>query len=269
MSSSSEENVSSPPYDESDLSEMEAVDDEIEDEPEEEPEDDENLPSDDTKYNVEDADDDLDLDADDDDSPKPQRGGAPRASTRARAPVKKRTLTLYNEEEESTDGTETPPPARVKRQRVNNMDEDLILTDEEAEYDPHNNPDVSKMTERQRRRFLEEENGNSASELFLELEDLDKKNTKRKQESEQETVLRKAENARRRQHLKNKQLEEEKQDTVNKLLKRRATKTRSGDSKEDNDEVTDLRPRRPMINHAAMNRWVSRKDGEVLGIERA
>ena len=69
--------------------------------------------------------------------------------------------------------------------------------------------------------------------------------------------------------MKNKQLEEEKQDTVNKLLKRRATKTRSSESKEDNEEVTDLRPRRPMINHAAMNRWVSRKDGEVLGIERA
>lgn len=266
MSSSSDEDVSSPPYDESDLSEMEAVDEEIEDEHEEDPEDDENLPSDDTKYNGDDGDEDLDLDADEDDSPKPRRGAATRAPARPRAPVKKRTLTLYNEEEESTDGTETPPPARAKRQRVNNLDEDLILTDEEAEYDPHNNPDVSKMTERQRRRFLDEENGNSGSELFLELEDLDKKNTKRKQETEQETVLRKAENARRRQHLKNKQLEEEKQDTVNKLLKRRATKTRSSDTKEDHEEVVSLRPRRPTISHAAMDRWVSRKDGQVLGI---
>lgn len=253
MSSSSDEDVSSPPYDESD--EMSALEadglDDVEDEEEEEEVD--NLPTPDDE-----------LVAEEDDTPPPPKPG--RTSGR---PVKKRTLTLYNEEEDSTDGTETPPVASrrpAKRQRSEKIDADLILTDEEAEYDPHNNPDVSKMTERQRRRFLEEDKGNGANELFLELEDLDKK-SKKKQETEQQTLLRKAESARRRQHLKNKQLEEEKQDTVNKLLKRRANKTR-GDTNEETDLVSELRPRRPVVEHAAMNRWVSRREGEVLGIER-
>lgn len=267
MSSSSEEDVLSPPYDESDeVSATEPIDDEID-----ELEDDENAPSDDIQEPM-DADDDIDLDLEgEEDLPKPRRGTSARTN---RAPVKKRTLALYNEDEDSTDGTETPQPgpqaARrqpLKRQRVSNVDEELILTDEEAEYDPHSNPDVSKMTERQRRRFLEEENGNSASDLFIELDDLDKKNTKRKQETEQETMLRKAESARRRQHLKNKQLEEEKQDTVNKLLKRRATKTRANENKEEHEEVLVLRPRRPMAEHAALSRWVSKREGEVLGYE--
>ncbi len=88
---------------------------------------------------------------------KPRRGGASRAGTRTRAPVKKRTLTLYNEEEESTDGTETPP------QLVNNKSEQrtkISFDREEAESTIHTITPMPKNDRGDKGRFLEGENGN-------------------------------------------------------------------------------------------------------------
>ncbi|QLQ79402.1 hypothetical protein HG537_0C00490 [Torulaspora globosa] len=69
--------------------------------------------------------------------------------------------------------------------------------------------------------------------------------------TEEQAQLRRAENARKRKNLSEKRLEEEKQETVNKLLRRRAGKSRSHIPKEDepqlpiNDPTVFTKPRRP------------------------
>ncbi|AMD22823.1 HHR054Wp [Eremothecium sinecaudum] len=91
----------------------------------------------------------------------------------------------------------------------------------------------------------------SRSKMVLDL--IDENNVrKRGQDSltEEELQLRRAENARKRRNLSEKKLEEEKQDTINKLLKRRAGKSRSNLNQQEKD-ATDVdtssfvKPRRP------------------------
>ena len=67
---------------------------------------------------------------------------------------------------------------------------------------------------------------------------LDYSDSNNKQEemlTEEEIQLRKVENARKRKNLKDKKLEEEKRDTINKLLKKRAGKARSRQQGNDDD----------------------------------
>ncbi|CAI1672488.1 hypothetical protein SEUBUCD646_0N01160 [Saccharomyces eubayanus] len=70
----------------------------------------------------------------------------------------------------------------------------------------------------------------------------------KKKLTDEEIQLRRAENARKRKNLSEKRLEEEKQDTINKLLKKRAGKSRSHLPNEDdkNDGSSSfVKPRRP------------------------
>jgi len=267
---------------------LEDLDDE-DDEEEEEEEEEEEIPSisdEEDNYKLEDLDeidDDLELrEEEEEEIPKlvsPAKAGS-RSSSRLKQDAipattretRKRQLTLYDEEEEDDyeDDYEDVPkrqkPIRKPRRgpepevQPQDLDEDLILTDEEVEYNPRANPDLSKMTERQRSRYMEEEADKKKE--FLELDD-NMTNTKKarpkKTETEQQIALKKAESARRRQDYKMKVLEEEKRDTLNKLLKRRATKTREVADKEGSADVLKLalKPRRPILDHPALFRWVS------------
>lgn len=73
----------------------------------------------------------------------------------------------------------------------------------------------------------------------------------RKGLTEEEVQLKRAENARKRKNLSEKRIEEEKQETINKLLRRRAGKSRSHLPKEDEpqegsqDATAFAKPRRP------------------------
>lgn len=215
---------------------------------------------------------------------------------------RKRQHALFDEEktEDSEDGDiggAKLTANRNKTRRVNisgpTIDKDLLLTDEEQEYDPHAHPDVMKMTERQRARYLglddngagHEPSGMGHSQTFMELDQTSLAATQgrpgsKSKETEEEAALRKSELARRRHDYKLKQLEGEKQDTLNKLLKRRATKTREvqgpGITADNGDGAglgTDtglggeegagkFKPRRPTLQHAALFRYKSKIEGD-------
>lgn len=164
-------------------------------------------------------------------------------------PTRRRQLTFYDED----DFSEEEPPKKVSVK--------LKIPRRTKET----KPDVLRMTERQRARL--EEDGED-EELFAKMDEqllaLNRKTAKKKETAEQMAV-RKAENARRRAHYKTKQLEEEKRDTLNKLLKRRATKTREK-MVDDLDVNQTLKPRRPAMNHPALIRWVCRPESSVLAM---
>jgi len=88
----------------------------------------------------------------------------------------------------------------------------------------------------------------------------------------EEHAMRRAEMARRRKNLSEKRNEEEKQDTINRLLKKQAPKRRGKISRaeefeaeaDQDDEVRrepDEKPPNPLFV-----RWVSNKDGIKLGV---
>ncbi|KAI5970597.1 hypothetical protein CANMA_000338 [Candida margitis] len=156
-------------------------------------------------------------------------------------------------------------PMPERKSQHQDLDPELILTDEEEEYNPNTVNDVSKMTERQRARLNTEVVG-AIEDPYFELDASGKKpkQKKVKEETEEEIALRKAENARKRQDYKNKMLEEEKRDTLNKLLKRRATKSREtiAEDKEgsvgvDEEPTSFYKERRATLNHPALIRYVN------------
>lgn len=254
------------------------LDDDEEDEDEDEDDDDDEvndtthysegevpISDDEEAYQLEDLDDiDEDLELKDEEAEeeviKPSSVKISVNSGSASAP-RKRVLTYYEDDEanEESNEYETVKPAttirRVAKVQPTDLDADLILTDEETEYNPHANLDLAKLTSRQRAMYDEEEDGKATK--FFELDDNPVKPKKKKKETDQEMATRKAESARRRQDYKNKQLEEEKRDTLNKLLKRRATKTREV-SKEGTVEVSKVdKPIRPSLEHPALFRYVN------------
>lgn len=156
-----------------------------------------------------------------------------------------------------SDEVETPQPRETRKRQLTFYDEDS--SDDE--------PQARKMTQRQRarREMLLRNDEETFQEAEEKLQALNKKMSKRKETAE-EAALRKAETARRRAHYKLKQLEEEKRDTLNKLLKRRATKTREKQTEESQEPRLALKPRRPQQGHPALYTWVSRADGERLRV---
>lgn len=158
-----------------------------------------------------------------------------------------------------------------------NDDDDVIPTPDldaeglsEDEEEMTYTTDVTKMTERQRARLLDgvntddsTNNGNSGNFLSLS-NDIQK----RRVLTEEENALRRAEIARKRKNLTEKKLEEEKQDTINKLLKRRAGKASAAQLKQDEEDEASMRdkPRRPQMSHPALFTWVSKKEGFQLRV---
>lgn len=206
------------------------------------------------------------------------------ASSNNKRETRKRQLAMYDEddldedqeeEEEALDEyVEEPPKKKIsvklripKRSATSSrasrsespLDEDFSYT-----------PTTQKLTERQRARLAEGENGRRTDDtMFQEMDEqllaLNRK-TQKKAETAEEAANRKAENARRRADYKVKQLEEEKRDTLNKLLKRRAIKTREKDDDETDSKQTSLKPRRPTLQHPALIRWVCKPESSVLGV---
>lgn len=214
--------------------------------------DDEEIVSEDD-YKLEDPDEideDLELREEDEETPKPRQRKYQTTSRQPKRDARKQNMSYYDGIDEEEFETTPEPDHKMKlassskdATRPEDLDPDLILTDEETEYNPANH---SRGSERQRKMDLESE--------FLELSN-NKFAKKPKKESEEEIALRKAESARRRLDYKNKQLEEEKRDTLNKLLKRRATKVR--EVEDDQPESKNLKPRRPIPSHPAFIRYTN------------
>jgi Ino eighty subunit 2 len=146
--------------------------------------------------------------------------------------------------------------------------DDEGLSEDEQQYQP----DVTKMTERQRARLLDDDNDTDGGDS--KLLSLGDKKSKKKVLTAEETELRKAEIARKRKNMLEKKLDEEKQDTINKLLKRRAVKTGTRSKKSLDEEVDEEgrlreRPRRPQLDHPALLRWVSRGESLQLRVPDA
>ncbi|KAI9757487.1 MAG: hypothetical protein M1815_001014 [Lichina confinis] len=120
-------------------------------------------------------------------------------------------------------------------------------------------PDLSKMTKRQRSRLVE---------LGGELLQLPSETKVKKVLTAEEHAMRRAEMARRRKNLSEKRKEEEKIDTINKLLKKQAPKQRrtarnpeaGGDASPSNQEAEFEKPKDIFV------RWVSSSRGNVVGV---
>ena len=191
-----------------------------------------------------------DLAEDSEEAYEPEITARPQRSGRTRE-TRKRQLAFY-EEDEVTESEDSTPQA----------DE---LSETESDY----KQDMLRMTERQRAKLLDDELEKYEELMFAKMDEqllsLNRKTAKKKETAEQ-MALRKAENARRRAHYKTKQLEEEKRDTLNKLLKRRATKTREKPSDEVPELKRTLKPRRPQAAHPALIRWVCRPSLSLIGL---
>ncbi|ODV87678.1 hypothetical protein CANARDRAFT_173603 [[Candida] arabinofermentans NRRL YB-2248] len=142
--------------------------------------------------------------------------------------------------------------------------------DEDDEGEVLNNNDLTRMTERQRSRYLDtsedielpediKPKAKSAELLALSNEPL-----KKKQFTEEEIQLRKLENARKRKNFNIKRLEMEKRDTLNKLLLKRADKVKNlqaleGQEYLDEDENSASKPnQRQLLKHKALFSWYSK-----------
>ncbi|KAK9464196.1 PAPA-1-like conserved region-domain-containing protein [Lipomyces oligophaga] len=157
-----------------------------------------------------------------------------------------------------------PPKQPSKRSRPKVMkddSDDAIEDSSQAEY-----PDISRLTDRQRARYLDES---------IDLQALPNEAVRKKIFTEEELMLRRTETARRRKNLSEKRKEEEKMDTINRLLKKQAPK-RKGKVKNGPGS-----PGTPMPENAPTDqrlhhidpyltkhvfRWVSSKSGIVMGI---
>lgn len=142
-----------------------------------------------------------------------------------------------DDDEELSDGT---PSTRLPSTQAEDEDETRETTEDSLKR-----PTKSKM--------LQELLGDSHSRRSL---------------TEEQAQLRRAENARKRKNLSEKRLEEEKQETINKLLRRRAAKSRSHLPKDDEPEVGNAdstvftKPRRPYDSYG-MTRTLRRPSQDL------
>ncbi|KAL8657915.1 MAG: hypothetical protein Q9226_001440 [Calogaya cf. arnoldii] len=123
-------------------------------------------------------------------------------------------------------------------------------------------PDLSKMTKRQRSR-LDQVMGSDFLQLPMEPQI-------KKHLTAEEHAMRRSEMARRRKNLSEKRNEEEKLDTINRLLKKQAPKRRGKISAEEiatnamaPSEPSDIEFEKP---NPVYVRWVSDKDGSRVGV---
>ncbi|KAK9311258.1 PAPA-1-like conserved region-domain-containing protein [Lipomyces starkeyi] len=137
--------------------------------------------------------------------------------------------------------------------------------DDDLETD-YNATDYSRLTERQRARLMDE---------TLELQELPNEGTKKRIFTEDELMLRRTETARKRKNLSEKRREEEKMDTINRLLKKQAPKRKGrlrsaivspGTPAADDDLDIPLTTTTERYSTKHMYRWVSSQTGIVLGI---
>uniref|UniRef100_A0A060T6P7 ARAD1C21912p n=1 Tax=Blastobotrys adeninivorans TaxID=409370 RepID=A0A060T6P7_BLAAD len=171
---------------------------------------------------------------------------------------------------ESESGTSTPARGGRKTYDYESDEEEEPEEPEEMEeeqdYDEEmgedeltstpGTPDITRMTARQRAKFTTADSG-----LNEDLLELPPEPSKKKRElTEEEMQLKRAELARRRKNLSDKRLEEEKQETIDKLLKKRAHKGRSKEPGDDDGAAASNVHRSRLIQHPAFSSWTSSKD---------
>lgn len=167
------------------------------------------------------------------------------------------THVVDEEDEEGEDAQELSPEPKVPSEDVEAEDEIQVPTAVEEDELPEATEELMKPNENDRT-----SNGTKSKMLTELLGD----GSSKKNLTEEEIALRRAENARKRKNLSEKRLEEEKQETINKLLRRRAGKSRSHvDDREDEnnndtgepgpngESINFSKPRRPYISKG-MNR---------------
>lgn len=140
------------------------------------------------------------------------------------------------EEEEEIEEIEETPDAIEETPQIGIEDDE----DEEVEVDIEEEEEEESMVDT-------DVNGNE---------------TQIQQETQEEILLRQAETARKRKNIKDKKLEEEKRKTINKLLKKRASKTRTRVPKKEvvANVSSFIKPRRN-YQSIGMNRIIKNKQG--------
>lgn len=198
-----------------------------------------------------------------------KRASAPSAPPKISPKKRTRASTrIYDEEEEEEEEDEEEeeedPPAE---EDYDFGEEEEVGGNEEVDDEE---PDFTKMTARQRARYDE-----STPDRLMELpQDLFKK---KPQLTEEEQQLRRAELARRRKNMSVRRLEEEKQETLDKLLKKRATRSRKvidegGDTDSGmgaNGDDAAIQRKRETLKHPAVSHWISTKEKFSLSWEQA
>jgi len=165
----------------------------------------------------------------------------------------------FEEDEEPLDGK------NIEMESTTNVDDDYSDGEEVIRK-----PDPTRMTARQRDKYYGKADEEPQKVLETSLKNIKSKELlalmdepqKKKNLSEEEIQLRRAEQARKRKNFSIKKLEAEKRDTLNKLLMKRASKVRDIKNlkgKEYGDEEeTQAVPRRPQLKHNALFRWQSK-----------
>ncbi|KAL9121322.1 MAG: hypothetical protein Q9187_002122 [Circinaria calcarea] len=158
-------------------------------------------------------------------------------------------------------------------EEVGDEDQDMDQDEEEVDTEGEtpaagsraSTPDVSKMTKRQRSR-LDQVMGNDFLQLPMEPQT-------KKHLTEEEHAMRRAEMARRRKNLSEKRNEEEKMDTINRLLKKQAPKRRGKISAvelqaADHNNNSSTAAQEPEIEkpNPVFTRWISDSRGIRLGV---
>jgi len=164
------------------------------------------------------------------------------------------------EEEGMQTGNEEDAEGDEEEIEVVEEDEDELDSDDETPGGGSraSTPDLNKLTKRQRARLEEGGNGD-----LLALPD---EVQVKKHLTAEEHAMRRAEMARRRKNLSEKRNEEEKMETINKLLKKQAPKTnarRNLLNGAGGDSTPDSEAQKP---NPIFVRWVSNKDGNRIGV---
>ncbi|KAJ6010853.1 PAPA-1-like conserved region [Penicillium sp. IBT 35674x] len=250
------------------LVEIATSDDEIEDQEEDEV-DDEDAPGEDD----EDADADGDLDMDDAPPQPPVRRSAKQATTtrgKTTKSVEEKEMEMEEDEEEEeeeedenvsdTDSDAEGEPDDQDESAVPDINvDDLDEEDEEDELDDDMDSDALAMEGKQTKR----QRGNLGNDfLQLPMEPQVKKHL-----TAEERAMRRAEMARRRKNLSEKRNEEEKMDTINRLLRKQPPKRR-GRAAAEGAESTPADGEAPEAEKAdpIMVRWISNADGCKIGV---
>ncbi|KAM0721608.1 hypothetical protein Q7P37_002533 [Cladosporium fusiforme] len=149
-----------------------------------------------------------------------------------------------------------------EEEELGDEDDDLSGSDVDVDGSRSATPDITKLTRRQRGAYEEENVGLLA---------LSNEAQKKKMLSVEEHAMRRQEMARRRKNLSEKRNEEEKMETINKLLSKPAPKRRTRAEIMAAQQAADVTPGGeddqggPKAN-PLFSRWVNNKDGSIVAV---
>ncbi|KAK2003525.1 hypothetical protein LX36DRAFT_650933 [Colletotrichum falcatum] len=168
-----------------------------------------------------------------------------------------------DEDEDDEDAEGEEEDAEGEEDDAEGEEEEIEVADETAQPDAEGEeldselgsregtPDLTKMTRRQRARFEDE------PQQYMKLSD---EVQAKKVFTAEELSMRRLEMARRRRNLSDKRNEEVKMETINKLLKKQAPKTKGKGASDDTPNSESQKP------DAAFVRWVNSKKGSVVAV---